>query len=469
MVTENCNHGVTKGWSCEVCDNFVSSLRRPSQGLDFPELLIPPYLEPRALKAPPLIPMPRERGMPVNVLHQMGAWSRDYNRIRTLANKNGGLDSAVKSTTPGHRLGHHVMDKLRILSPLAKLRIVSPEKSQKTLDDGHKARKDNQSLAIAHGTMSSHNGEMESRDKLHKENVLAAGNEEYLGIQSYQNEESEMKPEEYQQRVEQQRRQKERLHQLHEEKVDRERAEKNREEQIREQLAMEEKEKERKGRLVEQRRRSIARRRQLNEDLSSKIPNHRGLGKHQTSLQRAPVSPSARKKTSTMTKSPISKPPRPTTILYVPSSARTPIRFPSRIPRRMDFSNQSAHKSTSRALPKSPVRPTIQPSTAAARDRCLAASTALARQRMAEKEAAKKKIEQDRQARLQAARDKVETERQRPPAATASLPSNPKERQIDRAKVSLKSNPYVPPTAKQRSRENPPPDLGLANATGKQD
>ncbi|KAK6530316.1 hypothetical protein TWF694_003676 [Orbilia ellipsospora] len=125
-VSTTCKHGTFHGFRCETCDNFVCSLRRPPKDLDFPELLIPPYLTPREINPPTMKSMPPELGYSKNELHAMGALGRDYRwRLTAAAKQN---EERAIFMAPGKSPGKRVVDPLSILSPLRKLRIVSPER-----------------------------------------------------------------------------------------------------------------------------------------------------------------------------------------------------------------------------------------------------------------------------------------------------------------------------------------------------
>ncbi|KAF3163840.1 hypothetical protein TWF788_001304 [Orbilia oligospora] len=129
----HCKHEIPRGLRCELCDHFTCSLRTPPQGLDFPELLLPPYLPPRDIQPPNYFKsMPSERKVPTETLHNMGVLCRDYSVRIEAANRLAEEEAAITSQiglTPKRRQQRNSLSRFKILSPLAKLRIVSPEDS----------------------------------------------------------------------------------------------------------------------------------------------------------------------------------------------------------------------------------------------------------------------------------------------------------------------------------------------------
>ncbi|KAF3156630.1 hypothetical protein TWF569_005610 [Orbilia oligospora] len=129
----HCKHEIPRGLRCELCDHFTCSLRTPPQGLDFPELLLPPYLPPRDIQPPNYFKsMPSERKVPTETLHNMGVLCRDYSVRIEAANRLAEEEAAITSQiglTPRRRQQRNSLSRFKILSPLAKLRIVSPEDS----------------------------------------------------------------------------------------------------------------------------------------------------------------------------------------------------------------------------------------------------------------------------------------------------------------------------------------------------
>ncbi|RVD83788.1 uncharacterized protein DFL_005565 [Arthrobotrys flagrans] len=126
----HCKHGIPRGLRCKLCDHFTCSLRAPPTGMDFPELLLPPYLPPRDIQPPNYFKsMPSERKVPTETLHNMGILCRDYSVRIEAANRLAEREAAAGriSTTPRRRMNS--LSRFKILSPLAKLRIVSPEDS----------------------------------------------------------------------------------------------------------------------------------------------------------------------------------------------------------------------------------------------------------------------------------------------------------------------------------------------------
>ncbi|KAK6514910.1 hypothetical protein TWF506_007272 [Arthrobotrys conoides] len=133
MHKTHCKHGIPRGLRCELCDHFTCSLRAPPQGLDFPELLLPPYLPPRDIQPPNYFKsMPSERKVPTETLHNMGVLCRDYSVRIEAANRLAEAEAAATGQiglTPRRRQQRNSLSRFKILSPLAKLRIVSPEDS----------------------------------------------------------------------------------------------------------------------------------------------------------------------------------------------------------------------------------------------------------------------------------------------------------------------------------------------------
>ncbi|KAK6337521.1 hypothetical protein TWF730_002918 [Orbilia blumenaviensis] len=130
MSKTRCKHGISRGLRCEVCDHFTCSLRAPPKGMDFPELLLPPYLTPRKIQPPNYFKSMPARGAPTETLHNMGVLCRDYTvRIET-ANRLAEQETTGQACTPRRQQQKpNRSNRFKILSPLAKLRIVSPDKS----------------------------------------------------------------------------------------------------------------------------------------------------------------------------------------------------------------------------------------------------------------------------------------------------------------------------------------------------
>ncbi|KAK6500347.1 hypothetical protein TWF481_010691 [Arthrobotrys musiformis] len=129
MNKSHCKHGNPRGLRCELCDHFTCSLRAPPKGMDFPELLLPPYLPPRVIQPPNYFKsMPSEGKIPTAILHNMGVLCRDYSVRIGAAIRQAEMEAAAQTTTP-RRQRRDSLSRFKILSPLAKLRIVSPEDS----------------------------------------------------------------------------------------------------------------------------------------------------------------------------------------------------------------------------------------------------------------------------------------------------------------------------------------------------
>ncbi|KAK6355783.1 hypothetical protein TWF718_000165 [Orbilia javanica] len=128
----HCKHGVPQGLRCELCDHFTCSLRAPPKDMDFPELLLPPYLQPRGIQPPKYFKsMPTGRKVPTETLHNMGVLCRDYSVRIEAANRQAEREAMGRISTPGRRQlqQRNSLSRFKILSPLAKLRVVSPEDS----------------------------------------------------------------------------------------------------------------------------------------------------------------------------------------------------------------------------------------------------------------------------------------------------------------------------------------------------
>ncbi|KAK6359030.1 hypothetical protein TWF696_000201 [Orbilia brochopaga] len=408
MTGKSCRHGTLTNWRCDLCDSFVCSLRKPPQGLDFPELLIPPYLTARTMRPPPLLPMPQESGLPIETLHKMGAWSRDYSYLRTTANRNNG--GITPSRTPNRRLGvlrRDFEDRLKILSPLAKMRIVPRDETKEAAAEKSKP---SEAPSPVVKQLNIQNPESHADRQDHESDDSDYEDEDDANPEHGQGENNVNQAlQEYQMRVEKRRRQEEELHRLQEEKLRRQQEEQEKQEIA----AREQAERERRRLLIEQRRQSNARRRLQTQITNQQTPTGKILGKTpRMSLRRIIHTPNSRIPLSTASAR---------TANRRVSTRRVSLRIQPRTPRTQAILNRQNPQNTATKPRKSrnpPLRSVAaQQGIAAARARCLAASSALVQQRKSEREATLKRIEQERQARQQAAREKVEAERRRTAAS----------------------------------------------------
>ncbi|KAF3910582.1 hypothetical protein ABW21_db0202853 [Orbilia brochopaga] len=344
----------------------------------------------------------------------MGAWSRDYSYLKNAANRNNTPALTTSTATPSREIGilrREFEDRFNILSPLAKMRIVPQGEMKETKETSTEKYEENE----APSAQDSHAEEHAER----KDHESDTSDQEDENDTNQDNDHEETtaneKLQEYQQRVEKRRRQEQELHHLQQEKLRRQQQEQEKQETE----AREQAERERRRLLIEQRRQSNARRRLQTHTTNNKSPNGKTLARTpRVSLRRVVHTPKSQIPVSIASARTGNK--RTSRILA--SSRKS---YPRRISVRMrpriqpNYQNpQSTASKPRKSRNNPPSRSTsAQQSIAAARARCLAASSALVQQRKSEREATQRRIEQDRQARQQAARDKVEAERRRTAAS----------------------------------------------------
>ncbi|KAK6530758.1 hypothetical protein TWF281_007596 [Arthrobotrys megalospora] len=406
MLKTHCKHGIPRGLRCELCDHFTCSLRAPPKGTDFPELLLPPYLPPRNIQPPNYFKsMPPEGIVPTETLHNMGVLCRDYSVRIEAANRLAERGTYGQKDTPRRQRKKKSLSRFEILSPLAKLRIVSPERSP----DGEQST---------------------PRHKVKYETKLVSEvfNERPLGEvidrdwESSGDDQENEPPEELEEGEQPQTRQKAEYPQMQAEKARQQSAQLRKiweESQLEKQRALEEKERQRQedearrrelelaAQEHERKRKSLARRRAEKSkavETTSKI-QQRSTGYRRVSLARRVPSRRMsrgllRPRLSTH-RNPVQAN-RPIVTTYTAPQARATPRFQA--PNRRISINPRTVQKRAQAQAEG---------IAAARARKLADATALVQQRKAERMAADLRRKQETERRVQEARKKVEAEKRR--------------------------------------------------------
>ncbi|EPS39445.1 hypothetical protein H072_6759 [Dactylellina haptotyla CBS 200.50] len=356
MAESSCRHGIKLCFRCEICDNFVCSLRLPPRGLDFPELLIPPYLTPRDIQPPPIKSMPPEPGHSKEELHALGALSRDYGWRANAINR--WEDDIIPKITPKRR----PVDPLSILSPLRKLRIISPDSRVQNIADDENLRPETLNACI------------QDTEAHNRSCSQVAGDETKLKSGVTEIDEKQQLVEEYQARAQKQRR---------------------REAELRRRLEVKTRLQEEKHRVDEEKRRELERRRKS------------------LARRRHEKATPGYKETSAVTKAPNRRSSKAFARSRLSTHRRASLRWnrpPTRIPRPVSKPVHSSPSKNTARVANIRSMATQNEEIAAAKARLLTNSSTLVKQRLAERKAAREKIDKERQARLREAREKVQAQ-----------------------------------------------------------